>query len=151
MSLIMVMLDICLQVLQPETDFLTTLKAAFTDLDETKKQSKTGRCKDARKNLWVENAPCPEISDAAFLSPQSDAQGQDAQSADGLDLPEIQSDDIAFIMFTSGTTINPKARCLSASLLLWGMLLRKSIDGKWGLMIKCMTLYHFSTCLPYSR
>ncbi len=115
MSLIMVMLDICLQVLH-ETDFLTTLKAAFTDLDETKSSQKLADAKMLEKIYVVENAPCPEISDAAFLSPQSDAQGQDAQSADGLDLPEIQSDDIAFIMFTSGTTANPKSLLLIASL-----------------------------------
>ena len=134
----------------PETDFLTTLKAAFTDLDETKSSQKLADAKMLEKIYVVENAPCPEISDAAFLSPQSDAQGQDAQSADGLDLPEIQSDDIAFIMFTSGTTANPKACCLSHRSVVGNAFAQ--VD-RWQMgpddkMYDPLPFFHMSTILP---
>lgn len=87
-----------------ETNFLNTLKEAFTDLDDTQSGQNLAEAAVLEKIYVVEDAPHQKISDANFLANISE---------DEFTPPSISSDDVAFIMFTSGTTANPKACCLS--------------------------------------
>lgn len=88
----------------PETDFLSTLKEAFPDLDDTRSGQSLADAPVLKKIHVVENAPHEGISEAAFLAHLNE---------DAFTPPPISNDDVAFIMFTSGTTANPKACCLS--------------------------------------
>ena len=87
-----------------ETNFLNTLNEAFSDLDDTQSGQNLSDAPVLEKIYIVENPPNSDISDTSFLSNLNKG---------NFNSPLIKSDDIAFIMFTSGTTANPKACCLS--------------------------------------
>ena len=87
-----------------ETNFLNTLNEAFSDLDDTQNSQNLSDAPVLEKIYIVENPPNSDISDTSFLSNLNKG---------NFNPPLIKSDDIAFIMFTSGTTANPKACCLS--------------------------------------
>ena len=129
----------------PETNFLDTLKAAFPDLDETKSSQTLADAKMLEKIYVVESAPHENISDEAFLNTLTAGQNKETS-----DLPNIKSDDIAFIMFTSGTTANPKACCLSHRSVVGNAFAQ--VD-RWQMgpndkMYDPLPFFHMSTILP---
>ena len=87
-----------------ETDYLSAVGVALPSLNP----KQTGQsCPESPvlKHLFVlEAPPAQEMSNDVFMA--------HASGRKIADMPPIASDDLAFMMFTSGTTANPKACCM---------------------------------------
>lgn len=124
-----------------ETNFLNTLKEAFTDLNLTQSSQELADAPVLEKVYVVEDAPHPQISDADFLA---------NIGGDDFTPPSVHSDDVAFIMFTSGTTANPKACCLSHRSVVGNGFAQAA---RWQMtaqdrMYDPLPFFHMSTILP---
>jgi len=84
----------------PETDFLSMLVQNVADLNLEDSAQNSASLKYLQHLVVVENPPSAEISLTAFTSMQSSSA-----------FPDIDEEDHAVMMFTSGTTASPKA-CL---------------------------------------
>jgi fatty-acyl-CoA synthase len=84
----------------PETDFLSMLVQNVADLNLEDAAQNSASLKYLQHLVVVENPPSAEISLTAFTSMQSSSA-----------FPDIDEEDHAVMMFTSGTTASPKA-CL---------------------------------------
>ncbi len=84
----------------PETDFLSMLVQNVADLNLEDSAQNSASLKYLQHLVVVENPPSAELSLTAFTSMQSSSA-----------FPDIDEEDHAVMMFTSGTTASPKA-CL---------------------------------------
>lgn len=127
-----------------ESDYLSVIHKALPDLNLATQEQNCADCPTLNYLFVLENSPHENLSAAAF----------DAHSTNNADdqaaYPQINQDDVAFMMFTSGTTANPKACCLSHRSVVGNAIAQVK---RWEMtdkdrMYDPLPFFHMSTILP---
>ena len=134
-----------------ESDYLSVIHQALPDLNLATQEQDCADCPVLSHLFVLENPPHENLSAAAF---DAYAAKPGSKSA----YPQIGQDDVAFMMFTSGTTANPKACCLSHRSVVTNGIAQVN---RWEMtatdrMYDPLPFFHMSTILPltacaYSR